>query len=66
MFGKPFLEASIGPVIRRLIAEKVHIEVDPLRSGKGTKDQEKNVEHLVAWCKEFWNNIYAVRGECPS
>ncbi|PVF96880.1 hypothetical protein CPB86DRAFT_816006 [Serendipita vermifera] len=28
-YGKKFLEASVGPVIRRMIAEKVEIEVDP-------------------------------------
>ncbi|KAH8120325.1 GTPase activating protein [Phellopilus nigrolimitatus] len=64
-FGKSFLEASVGPVVRRLVSEKIAIEVDPIRSGKGLKDQEKNVDLLVQWCTEFWNNIYSVREECP-
>ncbi|KAF8898740.1 Rho GTPase activation protein [Infundibulicybe gibba] len=65
-YGKAFLEASIGSVLRRLCAEKVAIEVDPLRSGKGTKDVERNVEQLIYWCQEFWNQIYSVREECPN
>ncbi|KAJ7487599.1 GTPase activating protein [Mycena galericulata] len=64
-YGKAFLEASIGSVLRRLCAEKVGIEVDPMRSGKGTKDVERNLDLLIYWCQEFWNQIYSVRGECP-
>lgn len=64
-YGKPFLEASIGTVIRRLCADRIAIEVDPARSGKSAKDVEKNVEQLIYWCKEFWSQIYKVRGECP-
>lgn len=45
-FGKCFLEASVGPVVRRLLQDKVVIEVDPVRSGKGVKDQEKHVDLL--------------------
>ncbi|KAK7064231.1 GTPase activating protein [Favolaschia claudopus] len=64
-YGKAFLEASIGSVLRKLCAEKVGIEVDPVRSGKGTKDVEKNLDLLIYWCQEFWNQIYSVRNECP-
>lgn len=64
-YGKAFLEASVGGVLRRLCAEKVAIEVDPLRSGKNSKDVERNVEQLIYWCKEFWNQIYSVRTHCP-
>ncbi|EAU93112.2 GTPase activating protein [Coprinopsis cinerea okayama7 len=64
-YGKAFLEASIGQVLRRLCAEKVAIEVDPVKSGKSNKEVEKNVEQLIYWCQEFWNQIYAVRNECP-
>ncbi|KAJ7092727.1 Rho GTPase activation protein [Mycena epipterygia] len=64
-YGKAFLEASIGCVLRRLCAEKVGIEVDPVRSGKGTKDVERNLDLLIYWCQEFWNQIYSVRMECP-
>ncbi|KAH9486933.1 putative Ras GTPase-activating-like protein ngap [Psilocybe cubensis] len=65
-YGKTFLEASIGTVLRRLCAEKVAIEVDPMRSGKGTRDVERNVEQLKYWCQEFWTQIYSVRNECPN
>lgn len=64
-YGKSFLEASIGQVVRRLISEKVAIETDNARSGKSSKDQEKSIELLVYWCIEFWNSIYSVRSECP-
>jgi hypothetical protein len=64
-YGKAFLEASIGSVIRRVCAEKVAIEVDPFRSGKSTKDVERNVDQLIYWCQEFWTQIYSVRAECP-
>ncbi|KAF8973924.1 Rho GTPase activation protein [Flammula alnicola] len=65
-YGKAFLEASIGNVLRRLCTEKIAIEVDPMRSGKGAKDVERNVEQLIYWCHEFWNQIYSVRAECPN
>ena len=61
-FGKPFLEASIGNVLRRLFTEKIAIEVDPVQSGKSTRVVERNVERLVYWCQELWNQIYSV---CP-
>jgi hypothetical protein len=64
-YGKTFLDASIGSVLRRLCAEKVAIEVDPLRSRKGSKDVERNVDALIFWSQEFWNQIYSVRNECP-
>jgi hypothetical protein len=65
-YGMSFLEASIGPVLRRLCSEKVAIEIDPARGGKGQKEAEKkNVEQLVYWCQEFWKQIYSVRTECP-
>ncbi|KAF7320342.1 Elongation of fatty acids protein [Mycena kentingensis (nom. inval.)] len=64
-YGKAFLEASIGQVLRRLCAEKVAIEVDPLRNGKGEKDVQRNLDLLIHWCQEFWTQIYSVRRECP-
>jgi hypothetical protein len=64
-YGKEFLEASVGSVLRRLCAEKVAIEVDPQRSGKGLKEIERNVDQLIYWSKEFWKQIYSVRTECP-
>jgi hypothetical protein len=63
-YGKAFLEASIGSVIRRLCNDKVAIEVDPVRN-KSTKDVERSVDLLVYWCREFWKQIFAVKGECP-
>ena len=64
-YGMAFLEASVGPSIRRLCAEKVAIEVDPVRIGKGGRAVEKNVELLVTWCTEFWDRIYDARRQCP-
>ena len=64
-YGKAFLEASVGSVIRKLCREKVAIEVDPARRSKGSKDIERNFELLTTWCQEFLDQIYAVRTECP-
>ncbi|KAG6899502.1 hypothetical protein C0993_009677 [Termitomyces sp. T159_Od127] len=64
-YGKTFLEASVGGVIRKLCREKVAIEVDPARRSKGSKDIERNFELLTTWCQEFLDQIYAVRTECP-
>ncbi|KAF8274095.1 Rho GTPase activation protein [Lactarius quietus] len=64
-YGKNFLEASVGPTIRRLCVENVSIEVDPLRNAKGAKDVERNVDLLIYWCKEIWDQIYSVRQQCP-
>jgi hypothetical protein len=64
-YGKAFLESSIGSTIRRICSEKIAIEVDPLRSGKGAKEAERGVDQLIHWSQEVWNQIYAVRGQCP-
>ncbi|KAF9526482.1 Rho GTPase activation protein [Crepidotus variabilis] len=66
-YGKVFLEASVGTILRRLYVEKVSIEVDPVRSGggKSTKEAEKNQEQLLHWCRELWAHIYAARVDCP-
>jgi hypothetical protein len=64
-YGKSFLEASVGATIRRLCLDNVSIEVDPLRNAKGPKDVERNVDLLVYWCKEIWEQIYSVRQQCP-
>jgi hypothetical protein len=64
-YGKSFLEASVGFAIRRLCLDNVSIEVDPLRNAKGPKDVERNVDLLVYWCREIWEQIYSVRQQCP-
>ena len=64
-YGASFLEASVGPIIRRLCSEKVSIEIDPIRVGKSTKVLERNVDVLVQWCREFWKSIYDARMQCP-
>ena len=64
-YGKAFLETSLGATIRRLCLENVSIEVDPLRNAKGPKDVERNVDLLVYWCREIWEQIYSVRQQCP-
>ncbi|KAI9512585.1 Rho GTPase activation protein, partial [Russula earlei] len=64
-YGKSFLEASVGVTIRRICLDGVSIEVDPLRNAKGPKDVERNVDLLVFWCGEIWEQIYSVRQQCP-
>lgn len=64
-YGKSFLEASVGTTIRRLCLDNVSIEVDPLRNVKGPKVVERNVDLLVYWCREIWEQIYSVRQQCP-
>ncbi|KAG6381176.1 GTPase activating protein [Boletus reticuloceps] len=64
-YGREFLEASIGRVMRQICFEKITIEVDPNRSSKSPKDVERGVEQLVEWCQTIWEAIYAHRGDCP-
>lgn len=64
-YGRAFLEASIGRVIRQICSDKITIEVDPNRSGKSPKDVERGVELLVEWCQTIWDSIYAHRSDCP-
>ena len=64
-YGKPFLESSVGSVIRRICLERVSIEVDPSKTSKPIQDLDKNVETLVNLCQEMWDSIYRVRSECP-
>jgi len=65
-YGKKFLEASVGNIVRRVCSEKVELEVDPMRTpDKAPKDIERSVGILGFWCQEFWQSIYAARSECP-
>lgn len=66
LYGRTFLEASVGPVLRRLFQEKVTIEIDPNRLNRGGKELDKNVDMLIFWCGEFWTQIYSVKDDCPS
>lgn len=66
VYGKAFLEASVGTVLRRIFQEKVTIEIDPNRLNKGPKELDKNVDLLIFWCGEFWGQIFAVKDDCPS
>jgi hypothetical protein len=43
-YGKTFLESSMGCTIRRICSEKIVIEVDPVRSGKGAKEIGRDVD----------------------
>ncbi|KAI0094892.1 Rho GTPase activation protein [Irpex rosettiformis] len=63
--GGPFLEASVGNVLRRICSERVAIETDPNRNRKTGKNLEKNVELLTHWCQELWKSIYDARKLCP-
>ena len=64
-YGRTLLEDSIGKIVRKLCSEKIAIEVDPVRIGKGQKDVERCVEELVKWCQAMWDSIYANRNSCP-
>jgi len=65
LYGSAFLEVSVGSTIRKLIMEKVVIEVDPARGGKPSKDVVKNADLLISWCKEIWEQIFAAKESCP-
>ncbi len=75
-YGRSFLDASVGPVIRRLCNERVEIRLDPSSHAISQLDQERPrssgrdgavdaAKTLGYWCNEFWNQIYYVRTECP-
>lgn len=64
-FGRPFLEASVGPSIQELCTERVELETDPSRNPRGAKDVEQSVKLLPIWCTKFWTNIYKMRDHCP-
>ena len=78
-YGRSFLGASIGSVIRRLCNERVEIELDPVSVAMLKRDQGRSrasgrtdrddivdaTKTLGYWCNEFWSQIYNVRTECP-
>ncbi|KAF8640418.1 hypothetical protein AX17_000084 [Amanita inopinata Kibby_2008] len=69
-YGKAFLEASIGTVVRRLCEERVTLEIDSERNSKGVREAGgsvdlKQLKQLIEWCREIWMQIYSVRAECP-
>ncbi|GJN90708.1 hypothetical protein Rhopal_003722-T1 [Rhodotorula paludigena] len=63
LIGAEYLDASIGEPIRRICAEKVEIEIDPMKLKPGTKDKElqANVHALHEWTLTLWNSIYDAR-----
>lgn len=67
LIGSEYLDASIGEAIRRICAEKVEIEIDPMKLKPGTKDKElqHNVQLLHDWTLTVWNSIYDAREKCP-
>lgn len=70
-YGVTFLEASIGPVIRRMCQQKSNIETDQTLGtpGKGTGGSSKESDYhgklLEYWAQEMWNGIYERREDCP-
>ena len=64
-FGRPWLEASVGPSIHELVVDRVELETDPARNQKGAKDVENSIRQLPIWCKKFWDRIYDNRELCP-
>lgn len=61
------MEASIGEPVRRLCAEKIEFEIDPMKMKPGTKEKElqNNVHALLEWSITVWNSIYDARHKCP-
>ena len=75
-YGRSFLDASVGPVIRRLCNERVEIRLDPSSHALSQREQDRPrssgrdgaadaTRTLAYWCNEFWCQIYNVRTECP-
>ena len=60
LIGAEYLEASIGETIRKIIKDKVEIEIDPMKLKSGYKDKEllANVHALHEWTTTRWNSIY--------
>ncbi|BGP08329.1 hypothetical protein JCM10049v2_004176 [Rhodotorula toruloides] len=67
LIGAEYLDASIGNVIRRICADKVEIEIDPMKVKPGTKDKDllANTHALHEWTLTLWNSIYDAREKCP-
>lgn len=67
LIGAEYLDASIGDVVRRICADKVEIEIDPLKLRAGAKEKEivRNTSALQEWTKKLWDAIYRARGKCP-
>ncbi|GAA5850625.1 hypothetical protein JCM8547_001934 [Rhodosporidiobolus lusitaniae] len=67
LIGAEYLDASIGEPIRRICAEKVEIEIDPMKMKSGWKEKElqANIHALHDWTLTVWNSIYDAREKCP-
>ncbi|GAA5895937.1 hypothetical protein JCM6882_005564 [Rhodosporidiobolus microsporus] len=67
LIGAEYLDASIGEPIRRICAEKVEIEIDPMKLKPGYKEKElqANIHLLQDWALTVWNSIYDAREKCP-
>lgn len=68
LIGQDYLEASIGPAIRHVCAEKVELEIDPSKMKSSVKDKEvqSNARELQDVVTIFWNSIYDARQQCPA
>ncbi|GAA5828917.1 hypothetical protein JCM11251_005917 [Rhodosporidiobolus azoricus] len=67
LIGAEYLDASIGEPIRRICAERVEIEIDPMKMKPGYKEKElqANIHLLQEWALTVWNSIYDAREKCP-
>ncbi|GAA5925301.1 uncharacterized protein JCM15063_004985 [Sporobolomyces koalae] len=67
LIGAEYLEASIGDAVRKIIKDKVEIEIDPLKLKSGWRDKDllANVHALHEWSTYLWNSIYDAREKCP-
>lgn len=64
LYGDPFLEASLGPVLQRIHDEredKITFDWDSF----DPKVVNKNYESLLYWVDQMWASIYGARFHCP-
>ncbi|GAA5983102.1 hypothetical protein JCM10908_000155 [Rhodotorula pacifica] len=67
LVGAEYLDASIGDTVRRICADKVEIEIDPLKYRHAVKEKElaRNTQALQEWTRKLWDSIYRARDKCP-
>ncbi|MBW0466998.1 hypothetical protein O181_006713 [Austropuccinia psidii MF-1] len=72
LIGGPFLESSIGSIIRQICVGRLELEIDPakLKASISANQREKilneNSKELIKLSNEVWQSIYINRSKCPS
>ncbi|TPX34427.1 hypothetical protein SeMB42_g07325 [Synchytrium endobioticum] len=60
----PFLDATIGDLIRQVVRNRVNCEVDATRLDKGD-DHKKNLQNLLEWNKKIVFSIFEAKTAFP-